>query len=55
MPPEANIQSVMRQRLGSAVVQGLHSCDGGSASFDVRNRLAAAACAECLFPSPLRC
>ena len=55
MPPEANIQSVMRQRLSSMEVQGLHSCDEGSAGFDERNSLAATACATCLLPSPRRC
>ena len=47
MPPEANIQSVMRQRLSSMEMQCLHSCDEGSAGFDERISLAATACARC--------
>ncbi len=55
MPPEANIQFVMRQHLYSVAVLGLHSCSEGSAGFDERISLAAAACARCLLPSPRRC
>ena len=55
MPPEANIQFVMRQHLYSVAVLGLHSSDESSAGFDVRNSLVAVACARCLLPHPHRC
>jgi hypothetical protein len=55
MPSEANIQSMMRQRLNSVEMQCLHSCDEGSAGFDERTSLAATACARRLLPSPRRC
>lgn len=55
MPPEAKSQSVIRQCLSAVEVQGLHSCDEGSAGFDERNSFAATACASCLLPSPRIC
>lgn len=55
MPPEGNAQSVMRQRLDSAAMQGLHSRDESLAGFDVVcNNLAAAAWVRCLLASPQR-
>lgn len=55
MPPEASIQSVMRQRVNLVAAHDLHSSDESSAGFEVRNRLAAVVCMRALLPSSRRC